>query len=51
MLATGLRLASEATPTSAYLVLIAAGFSVLALTSIKPVWVIAASALCGLLLK
>lgn len=51
MLATGLRLTKEATPTPAYLVLIAAGFLVLALTSIKPVWVIAVAACCGLFLN
>jgi chromate transporter len=51
MLATGLRLAPEATPTAAYLVLVSVGFSVLALTNIKPVWVIVGSAACGLILK
>jgi chromate transporter len=51
MLATGLRLAPEATPTAAYLVAVGAGFAVVALTNIKPVWVIVVSAGCGLVLK
>ena len=44
MLATGLRLAPQATPTPLFGVLIAGGASVLALTTIKPVWVIAFAA-------
>ena len=50
MLAVGLRLAPAATPAPAYLVIAAAGFLVLGLTKVKPVWVILVSACCGLVL-
>src|SRR5262245_33499664 len=41
MLATGLRLAPEAAPTALYAVAVVIETGVVALTNIKPVWVIA----------
>ena len=51
MVVVGLRLMPEAVPTRAHMVIAAAGFLFLAFTNVKPVWVIAASAGLGLLLR
>lgn len=48
MVATGLRLVPEAAP-AVHLVIAGVGAAVIALTSIKPVWVIAAAACIGLM--
>ena len=51
MVAAGLRLAPEAVPTSGYAVVACLGFLLLALTKVKPVWVILVSAALGLVLR
>jgi chromate transporter len=48
MVATGLRLVPQATPSLLYLVIVAVGAALIALTPLKPVWVIAAAAAIGL---
>jgi chromate transporter len=48
MLATGLRLVTQATPSLAYLVIVIVGAAAVALTTIKPVWVIVIAAGIGL---
>jgi chromate transporter len=50
MLAVGLRLAPEATPTPTYLAIAVVGFVVLAFTNVKPLWVVLAAACCGLVI-
>lgn len=51
MVAAGLRLLPAATPTTPYLVIVVVGALTLALTSLKPVWVIVASAAVGMALS
>jgi len=51
MLVTGLRLAPQATLTPWHAALIIVGTLVLALTAIKPVWIIAIAAVLGLVLR
>lgn len=51
MVITGFRLTPQATVTPWHAVLIAVGAVVLALTSIKPVWIIAVAAVLGLVLR
>jgi hypothetical protein len=48
MVVTGVRLVPEASPSPIYLAVIVGGAAVLALTSVKPVWVIAVAALVGI---
>ena len=48
MMATGLRLVPQASPSPPYLVVIVVGAAVVALTAIKPVWVIVIAAVIGL---
>ncbi len=48
MIATGLRLVPQATPTVPYVAVVIAGAATLALTTITPVWVIAVAACVGL---
>lgn len=50
MLAAGLRLSPQATPTLGYAVIASAGFILLTLTKVKPLWVILVSACVGLAL-
>ncbi len=51
MVVTGLRLAPQAAPSTAYLAILVSGTLLLAATEVKPVWIIAAAAACGLLLR
>jgi hypothetical protein len=51
MVMTGIRLAPQATLTPWHAVLIIVGTLVLALTKIKPVWIIAVAAVLGLVLR
>jgi chromate transporter len=51
MVVTGIRLAPQATVTPWHAALIIVGTLVLALTKIKPVWIIAVAALLGLVLR
>ena len=50
MMVTGLRLVPQATPTWPYLAVVVVGAAVVALTTIKPIWVIAVAAAVGLVL-
>ena len=50
MVAAGLRLVPQATPTAAHLLIVIVGFSVVAVTKVKPVWVILVAACSGLVL-
>ena len=51
MMATGLRLVPQATPSLTYLVIVVVGTAVVALTAIKPVWVIVIAAGIGLVVR
>ena len=51
MVVTGLQLAPQAALTSWHAALILVGTLVLALTKIKPVWIIAVAAVLGLVLR
>jgi chromate transporter len=51
MVVTGIRLAPQATLTPWHAALIIAGTLVLAVTKIKPVWIIAVAAVLGLMLR
>jgi len=51
MVATGLRLVPQATPTPPYLAIVAIGAAVVALTKVKPVWVIVVAAAIGLIVR
>jgi chromate transporter len=51
MIVTGFRLVPEAAPNGWYLAVIAAGAVTLMLTTIKPVWVIVAAAVVGLVVQ
>jgi hypothetical protein len=51
MVITGLRLAPQATLAPWHAALIIVGTLVLALTKIKPVWIIAVAAVLGLVLR
>ena len=51
MWATGLRLVPQATPSLTYLVIVVVGAAVVALTAIKPVWVILVAACVGLIVR
>jgi len=50
MMVTGLGLAPQAAPTSAYLAIVVIGALIVALTTVKPLWVIAFAVIAGLLL-
>ena len=50
MVATGLRLAPQAMPSAPYVAVVVLGVGVMALTTVKPVWVIATAAVVGLAL-
>ena len=49
MVATGLQLVPQAAPAMAHLLIVGIGAAVIALTAIKPVWIIVAAACIGLL--
>ncbi len=51
MMVTGLRLVPQATPTWPYLGVVVVGAAVVALTTVKPIWVIAVAAAVGLVLR
>jgi chromate transporter len=51
MMVTGVGLLPQAAPTSLYLAIVVAGALVVALTAIKPIWVIAVAAGVGLVLR
>jgi len=51
MMTTGLRLAPQASPTALHVCIVLVGAAVVALTNIKPVWIIAAAAGTGLFLR
>jgi len=51
MVSTGLRLVPQATPTVAYLAIVVVGTAIVALTTIKPVWVITVAAAVGLVMR
>jgi chromate transporter len=50
MMVTGLRLMPQATPTAPYLAIVVVGASLVALTTIQPIWVIAVAAAVSLVL-
>ena len=51
VLVTGLRLVPQAAPTVPYLVIVVIGAATVALTSVKPLWVIAIAAGAGLVMR
>lgn len=51
VMTTGLRLVPQAAPSVPYLIVIVAGAAVVALTAIKPLWVIVIAAAIGLIVR
>ncbi len=51
MVTTGLHLVPTATPSTAYLAIVVVGALAIALTEVKPVWVILLSAVVGLVIR